>query len=102
MCTTSKELVQQLQQELIQKAKTILSSYDSEQIDFRSPFSIRIYEGAFDDYVQVSYRATGILSDGTVLYDSDITSGEEVPINELDIYEIAHICDQLEAQQVPA
>lgn len=102
MSNTSKQLVQQLQQELIQKTKTILASYDSEQIDFTSPFAIRIYEGALDDYVQVSYRATSILSDGTILYDSDTTSGEEVPINELDIYEIAHICDLLETQQVLA
>lgn len=104
MSSTSKELVQHLQQELINKAKTILASYDSDPqelvlVQFKTRFQIRISEGAFDDYVLVSYPATGILQDGTILYDSDTSSGEEVPIDQLDIYEIAHICDLLETQE---
>lgn len=104
MSSTSKQLVQELQQELINKVESILASYDSDPqelvlVQFKTPFQIRIYEGTLDDYVQVSYAATGILQDGTVLYDSDASSGEEIHIRELDIYEIANICDLLETQE---
>jgi hypothetical protein len=58
-----------------------------------------LLEEVVDIEVFASYAAKDLKQDGTVIYDSYDTTGEEVQLERLTIYELAHIKDVLATHQ---
>jgi hypothetical protein len=92
--------VQDLQDKIIRNIKETLASYPEDTvIQFNSPFGITLLEEIVDVEVWASYEAKDLKQDGTVIYDSYDTTGEEIPLERLTIYELAHINDILVTHQ---
>jgi len=91
---THKKKLQDIQSEMINKVKEKCSTI-KETITFRNTFAVYVTENHFDDDVRVQFAVDKILPDGVVIGTS---FGDDVEINlaELDIYEIAHILDELD------
>jgi len=93
---THKEKLQDIQSEMIDKVREKCSTL-KKTITFRNTFAVYVMENDtyLDDDIRVQYAVREILPDGVVIGTS---FGDDVEINlsELDIYEIAHILDELD------
>jgi hypothetical protein len=97
---STKQEVQDLQNKIIRDIRETLSSYPPDSVLlFNSPFGITLLEEVVDIEVFASYAAKDLKQDGTVIYDSYDTTGEEVQLERLTIYELAHIKDVLATHQ---
>ena len=94
---TNKETVQLIQRGFIAEIKRILEENKIEAIQFKTPFRIWVTEDIYDDESRIPSLVVGLLSDGTVV---DGNEGvQEYSLETLDLYEIAHILDLLEASE---
>lgn len=93
-----KEKVRELQNEIIEKIKekcsTIIGESDA-NIVFNTPFAIWVAVGMYETEARDQYGAKSILSDGTIIA-ANFGDDEEFNLVELDIYELAHILDEIE------
>lgn len=99
---TNKETVQLIQRGFIAEIKRILEENKIEAIQFKTPFRIWVTEDFYDDESRIPYSVGGLSSDGTMLGVPGIDDGiddEEISLETLDLYEIAHILDLLEASE---
>lgn len=97
---STKQEVQNLQEKIVRDIREILSSYPPDSVLlFNSPFGITLLEEIIDVEIFASYAAKDLKQDGTVVYDSYDTTGEEVQLERLTIYELAHIKDILLGHQ---
>lgn len=93
MTNNNRNLVQDLQKQLINKVLSFMDGEDLNMVKFNSPFRIFVEEDTFDgDYVKVPIVARSLYADGSIGADD-----EELKIENLSIYEIAYIMDVLES-----
>lgn len=95
---TNKQTVQVIQKGFIDNIKAHLVNHSIETLEFLSPFRIWVAETMFDDETRVPYVAVGLLNDGTVVGGSEIDE-QEFSLEELDIYELAHILDTIDSRK---
>jgi hypothetical protein len=69
-----------------------------EAIQFKYPFRIWVTEDIYDDESRIPYSVGGLSSDGT-LFDVFGIDEDEISLETLDLYEISHILDLLEASE---
>ena len=97
---STKQEVQDLQNKIIRDIRETLSSYPPDSVLlFNSPFGITLLEEIIDVEIFASYAAKDLKQDGTVVYDSYDTTGEEIQLERLTIYELAHMKDVLVTHQ---
>lgn len=90
---TNKKLVQDLQEQLIQKIQDYMKSKELNMVEFKNKFRVYVNEESFDgDFIRVPLVGICLYDDGTIGTDDG-----DVILKELDIYELAHIADVLEA-----
>lgn len=93
MTNNNRNLVQDLQKQLINKVLSFMNEKDLNMVELNTPFRIFVEEPSFDDdYVMVPLASRYLYRDGSIGAD-----GEEVKIENLSIYEIAYIMDVLES-----
>jgi len=97
---TNKETVQLIERGFIAEIKRILEENKIEAIQFKTPFRIWVTEDFYDDESRIPYSVGGLSSDGTLL---GVPGIEELQfghsLETLDLYEISHILDLLEASE---
>jgi hypothetical protein len=91
MTNNNRNLVQDLQKQLIDKVLSFMNEKDLNMVEFNTPFRIFVEEPSFDDYVMIPLASRYLYRDGSIGAD-----GEEVKIENCSIYEIAYIMDVLE------
>ena len=97
---STKQEVQDLQEKIVRDIRETLSSYPPDSVlEFNSPFGITLLEEIIDVEIFASYAAKDLKQDGTVVYDSYDTTGEEIQLERLTIYELAHMKDVLVTHQ---
>jgi hypothetical protein len=93
-----KQQVQDLQNDIIKNIKRFVGELGQDELHFNEMFQIWVTESTrYEDYIRVSYAAVG-LRDGFVIGTSEIDE-QEIQLEELDIYELAHIMDLLVSNQ---
>jgi hypothetical protein len=95
---TNKETVQLIQRGFIAEIKRILEENKIEAIQFKTPFRIWVTEDFYDDESRIPYSVGGLSSDGMLLGVPGIDE-DEISLETLDLYEISHILDLLEASE---
>lgn len=94
-----KQQVKQLQENIIKDIKQFMDELGQDELHFAHMFQVWVTEPTIDDdYTRVPYIATGLI--GELVTCTDMSSGEvEIRLDELDIYELAHIMDSLTTLQ---
>lgn len=90
---SNKKLVQDLQEQLIQKIQDHMKSKGLNMVEFKNKFRVYVNQESFDDdYIRIPLVGVCLYEDGTIGTDDG-----DVILKELDIYELAHIADVLDA-----
>lgn len=94
-----KQQVLKLENDIIENIKRFVEELGQDEIHFNEMFWVWVTESDISDngYIRVSYAAVG-LRDGFVIGTSEFDE-QEIQLEELDIYELAHIMDLLVANQ---
>lgn len=90
-----KQQVLKLENDIIENIKRFVEELGQDEIHFNEMFWVWVTESDISDngYIRVSYAAVG-LRDGFVIGTSEFDE-QEIQLEELDIYELAHIMDLL-------
>lgn len=90
-----KQQIQKLENDIIENIKRFVEELGQDEIHFNEMFWVWVTESDMSDngYIRVSYAAVG-LRDGFVIGTSEFDE-QEIQLEELDIYELAHIMDLL-------
>lgn len=88
------EKVSVLRTDIINDIKDYMSSKHLEQIEFKDQFTIQVDEStSVGDYsYEQEYIISHLTNDGFVIS----TEGNEINLDELNPYELAFVCDELE------
>ena len=90
-----KQQVLKLENDIIENIKRFVEELGQDEIHFNEMFWVWVTESDISDsgYIRVSYAAVG-LRDGFIIGTSEFDE-QEIQLEELDIYELAHIMDLL-------
>jgi hypothetical protein len=95
---TNKKSIKNLQDSINVGILSFMKEKGLNQVDFKNHFRIHVEESTYnDDYVRVPYVAKSLYQDGSVLIEDDSGTDTSTNIEFIDIYESAHILDELES-----
>jgi len=92
-----KDKVQVLSEQIKNDIKQFLTSRDIAEATFKYPFRVWDERLEMDDYIKIPFNVKSILHDGTLVADNDFGE-EELLIGSMDLHELAHIMDNLNAE----
>jgi len=91
-----RDKVQTLREQIKNDIKQFLTSRDIAEASFKHPFRVWDERMEMDDFIKIPFVARGIIHDGMLLADNEFGE-EELLIGSMDLHELAHIMDTLNA-----
>lgn len=93
-----KQQAQKLHNEIVNNIKQFSTELGQNGLEFNSIFQVWVTELFYGDEIRVSYNASGLLNHEWIVCTSEIDE-REIHLEELDIFELAHIMDLLVTNQ---